>query len=101
MIKGKIHFIGGGQMAEAIIRACIAGGTLAGDQISVSDINEGRLQHLKSKYSVDTESTQEQGLQAAELIIIAVRPQDDLTALGAQVRQSASPAAAIISIVAG
>ncbi|AIQ43517.1 pyrroline-5-carboxylate reductase [Paenibacillus sp. FSL R5-0912] len=100
-MKGKIHFIGGGQMAEAIIRACIAGGTLAGDQISVSDINEGRLQHLKSKYSVDTESTQEQGLQAAELIIIAVRPQDDLTALGAQVRQSASPAAAIISIVAG
>ncbi|WP_343221816.1 pyrroline-5-carboxylate reductase [Paenibacillus tritici] len=101
MIQSKIHFIGGGQMAEAIIRACLAGGTLSASQISVSDINEGRLQLLQAKYSVDTESTQEQGLQAADLIVIAVRPQDDLSALGARVRQSASPAAAIISIVAG
>lgn len=46
--KGKIHFIGGGQMAEAIIRACLAGDTLAAGQISVADIHEGRLQLLKA-----------------------------------------------------
>ncbi|WP_054942116.1 pyrroline-5-carboxylate reductase [Paenibacillus ihuae] len=97
----RIHFIGGGQMAEAIIRACIAGETLTAGQISVSDVNEARLQLLKAKYNVDTESSQEQGLSAAELIVIAVRPQDDLVALGQTVRQFASPAAAIVSIVAG
>ncbi|MEK3791472.1 pyrroline-5-carboxylate reductase [Paenibacillus sp. FSL R7-0204] len=99
--KGKIHFIGGGQMAEAIIRACLAGGTLAAGQISVSDINEGRLGLLKAKYNADTESAQEEALSGAELIVIAVRPQDDLAALGAQVREYAAPSAVIVSIVAG
>lgn len=88
-------------MAEAIIRASLANGTLTAGQVSVSDINEGRLQLLKEKYSVDTDSTQEQALSAAELIVIAVRPQDDLAALGQLVQKSASPAAVIVSIVAG
>ncbi|WP_151735183.1 pyrroline-5-carboxylate reductase [Paenibacillus tengchongensis] len=101
MTKQKIHFIGGGQMAEAMIRACLANGTMSADQVSVTDINEGRLQLLNSKYGVDTGSTQEQGLAAADLIVIAVRPQDDLAQLGQTVQQSASADAAIVSIVAG
>lgn len=101
MTKGKIHFIGGGQMAEAIIRACLAGGTLAAGQISVADIHQGRLELLKTKYNVDTENSPQEALSAAELIVIAVRPQDDLAALGAQVKEYAAPAAVIISIVAG
>ncbi|MEK8214597.1 pyrroline-5-carboxylate reductase [Paenibacillus sp. FSL L8-0463] len=101
MTKQKIHFIGGGQMAEAIIRASIANDSLSADQISVSDINEARLQLLNTKYSVNTDSSQEHGLSTAELIVVAVRPQDDLTALGQIVQQFASPAAAVVSIVAG
>lgn len=88
-------------MAEAIIRASIANAALTADQISVSDINEARLELLKTKYSVTTEYSQEQALADAELIVIAVRPQDDLAALGQIVQQFAAPAAAIVSIVAG
>lgn len=88
-------------MAEAMIRACLAGETLSADQISVTDINEARLQLLKTKYSIDTGSSVEPGLSTADLIVIAVRPQDDLAALGQTVQQFASPAAAIVSIVAG
>ncbi|WP_044481983.1 pyrroline-5-carboxylate reductase [Paenibacillus antibioticophila] len=101
MTKRRIHFIGGGQMAEAIIRACIAKGTLPAEQISVSDINEARLQLLNTKYGVNTEGRQEQVLSTAALIVVAVRPQDDLAALGHLVQQFASPSAAIVSIVAG
>jgi pyrroline-5-carboxylate reductase len=97
----KIHFIGGGQMAEAIIRASISNNTLSIDQISVSDINEARLQFLSTKYGIDTKSSQEQGLSSADLIVVAVRPQDDLTTLGQIVQQFASPTAVIVSIVAG
>lgn len=97
----KIHFIGGGQMAEAIIRASISNNTLSVDQISVSDINETRLQFLNSKYGVDTKSSQEQSLATADLIVVAVRPQDDLTTLGQIVQQFATSTAAIVSIVAG
>ncbi|OMD36333.1 pyrroline-5-carboxylate reductase [Paenibacillus odorifer] len=97
----KIHFIGGGQMAEAIIRASISNNTLSVDQISVSDINETRLQFLNTKYGVDTKSSQEQSLATADLIVVAVRPQDDLTTLGQIVQQFATSTAAIVSIVAG
>ncbi|MEK3748488.1 pyrroline-5-carboxylate reductase [Paenibacillus sp. FSL E2-8871] len=101
MTQEKIHFIGGGQMAEAIIRACISNNTLLVDQISVSDINEDRLQFLSTKYGIDTKSSQEQSLSTADLIVVAVRPQDDLTTLGQIVQQFASPTAVIVSIVAG
>lgn len=97
----KIHFIGGGQMAEAIIRASISNNTLSVDQISVSDINETRLQFLNTKYGVDTKSSQEQSLATADLIVVAVRPQDDLTTLGQIVQKFATSTAAIVSIVAG
>lgn len=99
--KQAIHFIGGGQMAEAIIRASIANGTLAVEQVSVADINEARLQFLNSKYGITTDGTQQQHLSNADLIVIAVRPQDDLTTLGQLVQQFAPSNASILSIVAG
>lgn len=88
-------------MAEAIIRASLANHTLSADQVSVSDINEARLQFLNTKYGIDTKSSQEDSLSTAELIVIAVRPQDDLGTLGQAVQQFARPSAAIVSIVAG
>ncbi|WP_175471311.1 pyrroline-5-carboxylate reductase [Fontibacillus panacisegetis] len=99
--KERIHFIGGGQMAEAIIRASITNNSLSADQISVSDINEARLQFLNTKYGVDTKNSQAQGLSTADLIVVAVRPQDDLVALGQIVQQFAASSAVIVSIVAG
>lgn len=48
-----------------------------------------------------TESSPEKGLAEAELIVVAVRPQDNLAALGQAVRGFAAPTAAIVSIVAG
>ncbi|ASA22466.1 pyrroline-5-carboxylate reductase [Paenibacillus donghaensis] len=101
MTKKRIHFIGGGQMAEAMIRACIANKSVAAEQFTVTDIHEARLQYLNETYGVITDSSQGKLLAAADLIVIAVRPQDNLAALGEAVKQSAQPAAAIVSIVAG
>lgn len=67
MTQEKIHFIGGGQMAEAIIRACISNNTLSVDQVSISDINEARLQFLSTKYGIDTKSSQEQSLSTLQI----------------------------------
>nr|WP_025688093.1 pyrroline-5-carboxylate reductase [Paenibacillus zanthoxyli] len=100
-MEKQIHFIGGGQMAEAIIRAVVTNQTISADRISVMDINEARLQFLDKTYGVKTDSSQEKFLAEADLIVIAVRPQDNLAALGHAVQQFAAPAAAIVSIVAG
>lgn len=88
-------------MAEAIIRACLSNQTVSADQISVTDLNETRLQHLSKTYSVQSGACTEQSLAAADLIIVAVRPQDNLAELGQAVQQFAAPHAAVISIVAG
>lgn len=101
LIGKQIHFIGGGQMAEAIIRAVINNQTISADRMSVTDINEARLQFLNKTYGVNTDSSQEKYLGEADLIVIAVRPQDNLAALGQAVQKFATPTTAIVSIVAG
>ena len=39
----KVHFIGAGQMAEAIIRASLSAGTLRSQDISLEDIDPNRI----------------------------------------------------------
>ncbi len=101
MTMEYIHFVGGGQMAEAIIRAMIKNHTIAADHISVSDIHEERLRFLSETYGVQTSDTQESALARANLIVIAVRPQDDLAGVGLLIQQYASNESAVCSIVAG
>ena len=101
MTTKRIHFIGGGQMAEAIIRAIVNNGTFAAEQISVTDIQAKREQFLRETYGVIIPDTQETALAEADLIVIAVRPQDDLASLGKQIQEYAAADAAVVSIVAG
>lgn len=97
----KIHFIGGGQMAEAIIRAVVNNQTVSAQDISVMDINEKRVQFLSETYGIQTHVAQETAVAEADLIVIAVRPQDNLSAIGEVVQKYATAHAAVLSIVAG
>ncbi|WP_410513515.1 pyrroline-5-carboxylate reductase [Paenibacillus sp. BR2-3] len=101
MASKRIHFIGGGQMAEAIIRAIISNHTAAAEHISVADINDERIRFLNETYGVQTGVRQETALAEADLIIIAVRPQDNLAGVGRIISQHAAKESAIVSIVAG
>ncbi|WP_024873440.1 pyrroline-5-carboxylate reductase family protein [Tolumonas lignilytica] len=76
MSQDKIHFIGGGQMAEAIIKALIKGNSIAANAISVSDIDSARLQLLHRHYGVQTSDILDVDLSTAKIIVLAVRPQD-------------------------
>lgn len=101
MKKKRIHFIGGGQMAEAIIRASVSNQTVVADHISITDIDESRIRLLSRTYSTKDDISQETALADANLIVIAVRPQDDLAAVGWNIQQFAKQDTAILSIVAG
>ncbi len=97
----KIHFIGGGQMAEAIIRALINAKKAAPRDFSVFDVDPDRRAFLQKTYGVETTLTSQAGLSAADLIVIAVRPQDDLAGVGKAIKQGAGADAVVVSIVAG
>jgi pyrroline-5-carboxylate reductase len=101
MKKKRIHFIGGGQMAEAIIRAVINNQTVPADRITVTDLDEKRRQILGEVYGVHVDVPQEMALAKADLIVIAVRPQDDLAAVGRSIQKYAKTETAVLSIVAG
>lgn len=97
----QIHFIGAGQMAEAIIRAALNNGKLARDQITLDDIDTARIAALQERYQLTSRLRGEEALAAADYIVMGVRPQDDIASVSARIRQHASPQATVISIIAG
>ena len=72
----KILFIGGGQMAEGIIGGLIRQDVFSPDCIFVSDVVPQRLAHLQKTYSVVPAAELTPAARLADVIFLAVRPQD-------------------------
>jgi pyrroline-5-carboxylate reductase len=71
---GKIGFLGGGRMAEALIRGMLEGGLVAADHIHVVDPDPGRCALMAETYKVAV-STQYTPVWQCDVIILAVKPQ--------------------------
>jgi len=67
----KWWFIGGGNMAEAILSGALSKGILSPDDIGVSEVRGERRQELAGKYGVETSA----GVGDAEAFLLAVKPQ--------------------------
>ena len=100
MLDGKrIGFIGGGNMAEAIIKGLLAGGVQAGT-IMVAEPVPLRRDFLLAEYSAEVTDDNLNVARQADIIILAVKPQmagSVLTALEPVI----SAHMLIISIMAG
>ncbi len=93
----KVHFIGAGQMTEAIIRASLSNGTLRADAISLEDIDSARIEALHSRYRLSGDG----GLSEASLLVLGIRPQDDLAAVASRVRAQLNGSTTVVSLIAG
>jgi pyrroline-5-carboxylate reductase len=74
MKTNKIGFIGGGNMASSLINGLIASGH-APEQIWVSDINQDALSDLKKQLNVNTSTNNDDVVNAADVVVLAVKPQ--------------------------
>lgn len=99
-INKSIGFIGGGNMAEALISGLIDAGTAHASSLICSDVREEALQHLHSKFGVQVTSHNIEVARQADIIIYATKPQ----ILASVLRETASVldmSKLIISIAAG
>ncbi len=74
-LKKKLGFIGGGQMAEAMIKGLLASKTVQSKQILVSEPLPERRDYLAKTYKVTTLENNPALVKEAEIVILAVKPQ--------------------------
>jgi len=101
MIKDKkIGFIGGGFMAEALINGLIASKNSCADNITVADIKRERLDYLRSTYKVKITEDNNSVAKDADILVIAVKPNDVIFAVD-DIKDDIKEGAFVISIAAG
>jgi pyrroline-5-carboxylate reductase len=96
----KITIIGGGAMGEAIVRGVLAGESLAPQDIRVCDIDSSRLATLRKTYNIKPGKDYESALKDAELVILAVKPQN-LPGLLGDLQGKIKKGQLVLSIIAG
>ena len=95
----KLAFIGGGKMAEAIIRGALAGGLAAPGEIAVGEPLAARRYFLAGELGVSATADNLAAAAGADLVTLAVKPQDLEAVLG-ELRGHLDNQA-VLSIVAG
>jgi pyrroline-5-carboxylate reductase len=76
MLNGKrLAFVGGGNMAEAMIRGLLAAKLMAPHDMLVSDVREDRLTFLRDAYAVQTALSNPEVAEKAEIVVLSVKPQ--------------------------
>ncbi|MBE3573493.1 MAG: pyrroline-5-carboxylate reductase [Moorella humiferrea] len=97
-MKKNIGFLGAGAMGEALIRGLIRAGLVPASQIVAWDVRQERLRELKAAYGLETAIGREDLTARADIILLAVKPQNVKEALdGIQIGNGKL----VISIIAG
>ena len=71
----KISFVGGGRMAEALIRGVLSSEGYQAEQIHVADPDTARLNYLKKQYGVQVCATNDEAVVFGDVVVLAVKPQ--------------------------
>ena len=73
-LTNKLAFIGGGQMAEAIIGGLLSGNVCRSESLWATDPVAARCDRLKSRFAVRVGSDNRQAVAWADVVILAIKP---------------------------
>ena len=94
----RIAFLGGGNMASALIGGLIAKGSDA-RSISVIEMSPAAREKLGARYPVHLSTAPDAAMQGSDVLVLAVKPQDMKRALAAI--SGFSKEKLIVSVAAG
>ena len=96
----RISFVGGGVMAESILRGILNKGIAAPKDVCVGEPVEARRRYLAQEHGIQATSDNKEAIRHGDLIVLSVKPQnlpDVLAELGGLLRKEQ----AALSIIAG
>ncbi|MBI4681529.1 MAG: pyrroline-5-carboxylate reductase [Nitrospirae bacterium] len=99
----QIGFIGGGNMAEAIIKGIVSRGEVTSpvyQGLLVSEPREDRRKLLEQSYGIKTTSSNKEAASSCNIIILAVKPQNMETVLN-EINDLVTEEKTVVSIAAG
>ncbi len=96
----RLAFIGGGTMGEAIVAGAIANDVAGAAEITVCDVALARREHLSSRYGVAATDSAPEAASGADVVVLAVKPQEFAAAAGA-LKGSLAAGQTVMSIMAG
>ena len=74
-VSGKIGFVGGGLMAEALIKGILQAGLVTADRVMAADPVPARCDLLHERYGIAMFSDAKEMLGDCDIVILAVKPQ--------------------------
>lgn len=99
-MKKSITFIGGGNMASAIIGGIINAGFADPEEITATAKTEHTCEKLKKEFHIKTTTDNAEGAKDADILFLAVKPFLFKSVIP-QIRDMIKPEALIVSIAAG
>jgi pyrroline-5-carboxylate reductase len=95
-----VGFIGGGNMATALIKGFVSAGLYDAPQLCASDVDATKRAQLKRQLHIATYPDNASVVQRAKIIVLAVKPQI-MDAVLSEIRPHLNPSHLVISIAAG
>ena len=95
-----VAFMGGGNMAEALVKGIVDSGLVAPGRLIATDVRPERRAYLARTYRIKTLERNSEAVRAADIIFIAVKPQQ-IEVLLREIGHFVSPRQLVISIAAG
>ncbi|MCL4245767.1 MAG: NAD(P)-binding domain-containing protein, partial [Candidatus Dadabacteria bacterium] len=96
----KIGFIGGGNMAEALVKGLIASGAVKKSDITVSEPVDKRRSYLKSTYGVAVTGDNKEAASGSDVVILSVKPNTIKKAI-LEIKPQITAKKILVSIAAG
>jgi pyrroline-5-carboxylate reductase len=100
-LKGRrVGFVGGGNMAEALIRGLLGTGLVPADLLAATDVRTERTEQLARQFAITAHGDNVRLVREADVVLLAVKPQILATVL-AEVAPAVTARHLLVSVAAG